>query len=167
MHPDSHTQLPINSLRPFSFLFLPLSLFYEDVAFCFLQVFFVPLPFSHRMTSTSYVFPFRMVLFCPVTTGCWIFYISSCENSINQSKHIQRDGTDATLQTHLTRKRYSSADSGGKPCLMRSRTWSVTVAIIAIGAEGRNGPNAASQTCKVISTREVRRINMINMLVRH
>ena len=44
----------------------------------------VPLPFSLRMESTSYVFLIRMVFFYSVTTG-WIFYIILCENSINQS----------------------------------------------------------------------------------
>ena len=36
------------------------------------------------MKSTSYVLSFRMVFFYLVTTG-WIFDISLCENSINQS----------------------------------------------------------------------------------
>ena len=50
----------------------------------FFQVFFVPFPLSLCMESTSYVLSFRMVLFYVVTTG-WIFDISLCENSINQS----------------------------------------------------------------------------------
>ena len=42
------------------------------------------------MESTLYVFPFRMVFFCLVTTD-WIFDISLCENSINQSiDHIRK-----------------------------------------------------------------------------
>ena len=52
---------------------------------CFFRVFFVPLPFSRCMESTSsYVVSFRMVFFFFVTTG-WIFGISSCKNSITQS----------------------------------------------------------------------------------
>ena len=47
------------------------------------SIFFVPLPFSPCMESTSYVLSFRMVFFYLVTTG-WIFDISLCENSINQ-----------------------------------------------------------------------------------
>ena len=53
----------------------------------FFRVFFVPLPFSLCMESTSYVLSFRMVFFYLVTTG-WIFYIISllCEiQSINAS----------------------------------------------------------------------------------
>ena len=47
---------------------------------------FVPLPFSliNSMESTSYVLSVRIVFFNFVITG-WIFYISSCENPINQS----------------------------------------------------------------------------------
>ena len=48
----------------------------------------VPLPFSLRMESTSYVFFFRMVFFYLVTTG-WIFDISLCENSIKQQKKVE------------------------------------------------------------------------------
>ena len=48
----------------------------------FFRVFF---PLSLCMESTSYVLSYRMVFFYLVTT-CWIFYISLCENSINQSK---------------------------------------------------------------------------------
>ena len=45
---------------------------------------FFPLLFSLCMESTPYVLSFRMVFFYLVTTG-WIFGISLCENSINQS----------------------------------------------------------------------------------
>ena len=48
------------------------------------RVFFVPLPFSLRMKSTSYAISFRIVYFYLVTTS-WVFDISLCENSINQS----------------------------------------------------------------------------------
>ena len=41
------------------------------------------------MESTSYVSPFKMLFFYLVTTG-WIFDISLCENSINQS--VRCDG---------------------------------------------------------------------------
>ena len=50
----------------------------------FFRVFFVPLPFSLCMESTSHVFPFRIVFFYLVATS-WIFDISLCENSINHS----------------------------------------------------------------------------------
>ena len=56
---------------------------YEDVAFS--EYFFVPFPLSLCKESTSYVISSRMVFFYLVTTG-WIFDISLCENSINQSK---------------------------------------------------------------------------------
>ena len=59
--------------------------------------FFLPLPFSLFMESTSYVFPFRMVFFYLVTT-CWIFYISLCENSTNQSIVT---GTCSTLSNRI------------------------------------------------------------------
>ena len=39
------------------------------------------------MESTSYVLSFRMVFFYLVTTG-WIFDVSLCEDSINQSVNI-------------------------------------------------------------------------------
>ena len=39
------------------------------------------------MESTSYVYLFRRVFFYLVTTG-WIFYISLCENSINQHTYL-------------------------------------------------------------------------------
>ena len=41
-------------------------------------------PLSLCMESTLYVLSFRMVVFYLATTG-WIFYISLCENSTNQS----------------------------------------------------------------------------------
>ena len=50
----------------------------------FFRVFFVPFPLSLCMESKSYVLSFRMVFFYLVTTG-WIFYISVCDSSINQS----------------------------------------------------------------------------------
>ena len=53
----------------------------------FFRVFFVPLPFSLCMESTSYVLSFRMVFFYLVTTG-WIFDISLCENSIITKKKM-------------------------------------------------------------------------------
>ena len=56
--------------------------FFGDAAFS--EYFFVPFPLSLCMESTSYVLSFRTVFFYLVTTG-WIFYISLCENSINQS----------------------------------------------------------------------------------
>ena len=60
----------------FPFIYLEMSLF---------RVFFVPLPRSLRMESTSYVLSFRIVFFYLVTTD-WIFDISLlCENSTNQS----------------------------------------------------------------------------------
>ena len=50
----------------------------------FFRVFFVLFPLSLCMESTSCVLSFRMVFSYLVTTG-WIYDISSCENSINQS----------------------------------------------------------------------------------
>ena len=52
----------------------------------FFRVFF---PVSLCMESTSYVLSFRMVLSYLVTTG-WIFDISLCENSSNQSINHER-----------------------------------------------------------------------------
>ena len=49
----------------------------------FPSIFFVLLPLLY-MESTSYVFPLRKVFFYLVITG-WIFDISLCDNSINQS----------------------------------------------------------------------------------
>ena len=70
-----------------SFSFLEMSLFR---VFLFLfwrcrfsRVLFVPFPLSLCMQSTSYVLFFRVVCSYLVTTG-WIFFISLCENSINQ-----------------------------------------------------------------------------------
>ena len=62
----------------------------------FPSIFFVPLPFSLCMESTSYVLPFRMVFVYLATTG-WIFDISLCENSINQINHqySQQNCTEA------------------------------------------------------------------------
>ena len=65
----------------FFFLFFFLSFIWRSR---FFRVFFVPLPLSLWMESSSYVLSFfRMVFFYLVTTG-WIFYIISflCENSI-------------------------------------------------------------------------------------
>ena len=45
----------------------------------------LPLPFLFLIESMLYVFSFRMVLFYLVTTGR-IFYISLCENTIDQLK---------------------------------------------------------------------------------
>ena len=65
-------------------MFFFLLFIFGEVAFS--KYFFVPLPFSFCMESTSYVFSFRMVVFYVVSTG-WIFDISLlCENSINQSR---------------------------------------------------------------------------------
>ena len=50
----------------------------------FPRFFFVQFPLSLCMESTSYVLSFRMVFFYIVITG-WMFDISLCENSVNQS----------------------------------------------------------------------------------
>ena len=73
----SHTQLPINNKCLCHLLFsMEMSLFSE---------YFVPLPFvSSLYREYAYAFSFRVVFFHLVTTG-WIFYISQCKNSINQS----------------------------------------------------------------------------------
>ena len=73
----------------------------------FFRVFFVPLPLSPCMESTSYVISFRMVFFCLVTTGC-IFYINSCENSINQNQisstiHVDFGRICTEFRCHLSR----------------------------------------------------------------
>ena len=60
----------------FPFVYLEISLFPSII--------FVPLPFYLCMESTSYVFSFRMVSFYLETMG-WVFYISLCDYSINQS----------------------------------------------------------------------------------
>ena len=64
---------------------------FGEVAFS-VFVFFLPLPFSLCLESTSYVLSFKMLVFFYLVTTGWIFDISSCENSINQSinhtKHI-------------------------------------------------------------------------------
>ena len=73
--------------------------FFGDVAF-FLYC-LVPLPFALCMESTSYVFPVRMAFFYLATTG-WIFDISLCENSINQSINA-----------------FMKADAGGKTSHIR------------------------------------------------
>ena len=59
--------------------------FFGNVAFS--EYFFVPLPLSLCMESTSYVLSFRMVFFYLGTSG-WIFDSSLCENSINQSRAV-------------------------------------------------------------------------------
>ena len=82
MRPDSHTQLPNNSLRDFSFLFVPFLWFFGDVTF---SEYFVPFPFSLLFYGEYVVcFPLPGGVFYVATTG-WIFDISLCENSINQS----------------------------------------------------------------------------------
>ena len=72
--------------------------FFGDVASS--EYFFVPFSLSLCMESTSYVLSFRMVFFYLVTTG-WIFYISLCENSINQN----RSNSEAESQTKCNTKR--------------------------------------------------------------
>ena len=73
MRPDSHTQLPNNCLRSFSFLLLSFSVSSEMMS-GFFPSGYVPYYSFLCMESTSYVFPFRMMLFYLVTTG-WIFYV--------------------------------------------------------------------------------------------
>ena len=75
--------IPNNCLRPFRFCFFLFSVSLDMPLF---PGIFVSLPFSlctvlYGMESTSYVFSFRMVF---STTG-WIFDISLCEYSINQT----------------------------------------------------------------------------------
>ena len=71
--------------RVFFYLFI----FFFLWRYRFFRVFFVPFPLSLCMESTYYVLSFRMVFFYLVTTG-WIFYISLCKNSINQSINQHR-----------------------------------------------------------------------------
>ena len=68
-------------LRYAAYVFIFLSFFLS----LFPSFFFVPFPLSLCIESTSYVLSFRMVFFYLMTTG-WVFYISLCENLINQSK---------------------------------------------------------------------------------
>ena len=62
----------------FLFLFLWRRRFYYSIL--------VPLPFPLCMESTSDVFPSGWCFFHLGTAG-WIFYTSSCDNSINPIKH--------------------------------------------------------------------------------
>ena len=79
-----HAGVPIATRVFFSFFFFSFPFVYLEVSL-FPSIFFVPFPLSLCMESTSYVLSFRMVFSYLVTTG-WIFDISLCENSINQSK---------------------------------------------------------------------------------
>ena len=75
------------SLFPEYFLYqFPLSLCRFVCCVCFLPIYSGHRARCIESTCTSYVISFRMVFFYLVTTG-WIFYISLCENSINQSIH--------------------------------------------------------------------------------
>ena len=65
-----------------SFLFFSPPFVYLEMSL-FPSIFFIPLPLSLCLESTSYVLSFRIVFFYLVTTGC-IFDISLCENPINQ-----------------------------------------------------------------------------------
>ena len=69
----------------------------------FFGVFFVPLPFSLYMESTPYVLSFQMVFFYLMTTG-WVFDISLCENSINQSimEHESTAGINSLVLTEIS-----------------------------------------------------------------
>ena len=78
-----HAGVPIAT--PVFFVFFVFFSLFGDVAFS--EYFFVPFPLSLCMESTSYVLSFRMVLFYLVTTG-WIFDISLCANSINESNTL-------------------------------------------------------------------------------
>ena len=70
-----YTGAPIATRVSFFLCYWQISLF---------PIFFVSFSLSLCTESTSYVLSFRLVFFYLVTTG-WIFYISSCENSINRS----------------------------------------------------------------------------------
>ena len=72
MRPDSHTQLPNNYLRTFSFLFLT---FFLSWRCRFFRVFLYHYRFL-CMESTSYGFPLRIAFFYLVTTG-WVFFTSA------------------------------------------------------------------------------------------
>ena len=86
MRPDSHTQLHLST--SFS-VFVHVA--FSDY-FCTITVF----------SLYGYVFSFRMVFFYLVTTG-WVFDISLCENSINQSINQSRN------YDHITKLSLSSA----------------------------------------------------------
>ena len=68
----------------------------------FFRVFFAPFPLSLCMESTSYVLSFRMVFFYLVATG-WIFDISLCENSVNQSGGVLRMSQRAFTESFSSR----------------------------------------------------------------
>ena len=53
----------------------------------------------------SYVFSFRMVIFYLVTTG-WIFYISLCENSINDTINMYYSHMNKHIKTMFRPKRF-------------------------------------------------------------
>ena len=80
MRAESRTQLPNDCLPYFFFYFL----FVASLEMSLFPRICVPLPFSPRMESTSSVSRFRAMFSYLVTTG-WIFDVSLCESSINQS----------------------------------------------------------------------------------
>ena len=68
---------------------------------CIFRVFFVPLPFSLCMESTSYVLSFMMVFFYLVTTG-WIFDTANNVRFLLNKKTRKHDPTSWNqLQAHL------------------------------------------------------------------
>ena len=109
----------------------------------FFRVFFVLFPLSLGMESTSYVLSFRMVFFCLVTTG-WIFDISLCENSINQSNltYDSADGSQHAIrgyQSHLLQRCHPACGHEGS-----SHRSSVLALLFFIAKHGQHSYNSST-----------------------
>ena len=84
MRPDSHTQLPNNRLRPFSFLFLLFFCFFEDVAFFRVFLYHFHFLFAWRLRRAFFSSGWCFSTLWPRTGSLISDYL--CENSINQFK---------------------------------------------------------------------------------
>ena len=117
--PDSHTRFFLS----FSLLFI--------LRCRFFRVFFVPLPFSLCMDSSSYVLSFRMVFFYLVTTD-WIFDISLCGNSISQSVNqsiicTKFSGTNADREIFIFAVQLTTCRTGNLTRLIHTLAICVTI----------------------------------------
>ena len=79
----------------------------------FFRLFFVPLPFSLCMESTSYVCSSSCMVFLYLVITGSIFYISLSENSIIQPKHLFH----LTTAHHLAFSRFTATLNQGLPLL--------------------------------------------------
>ena len=91
---------------------------FGDVAFS--EYFFVSFPLSLCMESTSNVISFRMVFFYLVITG-WIFDISLCENSVDQSNQSTSVRTGHAHNSTTTQQQQQHSEGlllrvGALPC---------------------------------------------------